>query len=235
MDNVAINKARIVYYGLFSSLLAFNMTEKSFETAVQALEILSQNPIDEQSELAFANMQRRLTKTGYSGLLKENNRVFCNPMHAPVPTTASFYHDGRDDGPKRVEMIDYVLKSKYRRNADSYKEHEDHIEFVMLFLQKLIAEELGGNAEARKLASEVFGNIYNIMIDAFTDNLFAHEQSFFYKQVALALRSFTEFERLYLNIGQPEKVAGSKQHKPVQVREKNDSGGCIKMGAGQCV
>lgn len=233
MDNVAINKARIVYYGLFSSLLAFKMTEKSFETAVQALEILSQNPIDEQSELAFANMQRRIAKTGYDGLWKENNRVFCSPAFSPVSTTASFYNDGRDDGPKRVQMIDYVLKSKYRRNSDSYKEHEDHVEFVMLFLQKLIEEELGGNGQARKLATEVFSNILNTMIDEFTDNLFNHEQSFFYKQVALALRSFTEFERLYLNVGKPE--VRDSRHKQEPVVKKDDSGGCIKMGAGQCV
>jgi len=233
MDNVAINKARIIYYGFFSSLLAFNFTEKSYENASRALAILSQSPIDEQSELAFANMQRRLGKGGYEGLERERNRVFYSPSTATIPTTASFYHDGRDDGPKRVEMIDYVLKSNYRRNEANYKEHEDHIEFIMLFIQKLIGEELEGNGEAKKLYEEVFAKILNPMIDEFTENLFNHEQSFFYKQVALALRSFSEFERVYLNVARPEAVSIRERTKRETRPEKESAGGCIKMGASQ--
>jgi len=235
MDNTAINKARMLYYGFFASLLSFNLTEELYENAVQSLNILSQSPIDEQSDVAFKNMQRRFVKGGFAALKKENNRVFCSPTSSPMPSTASFYGGGRDDGPKRVEMIDYVLRSKYRRNAESYKEHEDHIEFIMLFIQKLIAEELGGDAKSRDLAKTVFVNILNIMIDEFTDNLFNHEESFFYKQVALSLRSFTEFERVYLDIRKPELRAKREKTRPEEVHGQVTSGGCIKMSTDQCV
>lgn len=235
MDNAAINKARIIYYGFFASLLSFNLTNELYENAVQSLNILSQNPIDEQSDVAFTNMKRRFTKGGFAALKKENNRVFCSPTSSPMPSTASFYSGGQDDGPKRVEMIDYVLKSNYRRNAESYKEHEDHIEFVLLFIQKLITEELNGHAKSRELAKTVFANIYNTMVDEFTDNLFNHEQSFFYKQVALSLRSFTEFERVYLNIEKPDIREKRERARSEVVNEKATSGGCINMCTDQCV
>ncbi len=62
MDTTAINKARIIYYGLFSSLFSFSMGKEKYETIVNAVDLLQRNPIDEQSEKALSNMKRRLAK-----------------------------------------------------------------------------------------------------------------------------------------------------------------------------
>lgn len=234
MDNAAINRARTVYYELFSSLFSFSMGVEKYDTIVSAVEILHQNPIDEQSEKALSNMKRRLAKGGYAALHQECDRVFYSPATAFVPMTASYYHEQRDDGRKRVEMINYVLESKFRRNKGMYKEHEDHIEFVMQFLRKLIDDELEGNTAAPLLATKVFAHILNEMVDEFADNLFHHEQSFFYKQVVLALRSFIEFERLYLNIPRPEQNRKETLRKVEHGQVKQEARKCIQLGSAGC-
>lgn len=234
MDNAAINKARIVYYGLFSSVFSFSMDKEKYEAIVSAVDILQQNPIDEQSEKALTNMKRRLTNGGYAALEKECDRVFYSPTTALVPMTASFYNEQRDDGRKRVEMINYVLESKFRRDADAYKEHEDHIEFVMQFLQKMIELELQGDRGARELEEKVFAHILNGMVDEFGDKLFSHEESFFYKQVVLALRSFIDLERIYLNIPQPEKQQKHSSGKLENTKGKQNERKCIQLGSAGC-
>lgn len=231
MDNTAINKARIIYYGLFSSLFSFNMGKEKYETIVNAVDLLQQNPIDEQSEKALSNMKRRLAKGGYAALQNECDRVFYSPTTSLVPMTASYYHEQRDDGHKRVEMINYVLESKFRRNAETFKEHEDHIEFVMQFLQKLLNEEVQGDTAARHLSVKVFANILNGMVDEFADNLFRHKKSFFYKQVVLALRSFIDFERVYLNISKPEKNRIQASREADQAKGKDKDRQCIQLSA----
>ena len=235
MDNSAINKGRIVYYALFSSLFAFDLNLDNFETAVRALDLLSKNPIDEQSEKAFSNMQRRLLKGGFSALKKENDRVFCDPTTTFVPMTASFYHEQCDNGNKRIEMIDYLLQSRFRRNDDVFKEHEDHIEFIMSFIRQLIEQELEGDESCRELALKVFGNVLNNMVDSFGDRLFRHEKSFFYKQAVLAFRSFIEFERMYLNLGKPEGSDQTGRERTVLEKERDMSRECIKLSSNECV
>lgn len=234
MDNTTINRARIVYYGLFSSLFSFSMGKEKYDTIVRAVNILHQNAIDDQSEKALDNMKRRLKKGGFTALEQESDRVFFSPTTAFVPMTASFYHEQRDDGKKRVEMIDYLLQSTFRRNTKTYKEHEDHIEFVMQFLQKLIEQELQGNQTAGLLAKKVFANILNPMVDEFADTLFRHDKSHFYKQAVLALRSFIDFERLYLNIPQPETSESRAMRKKELDKGKEPSRTCIQLGSAGC-
>jgi TorA maturation chaperone TorD len=229
MDNVAINKVRIVYYGLFSSFFAFSIDESDFKNIVDAVDILSTNPLDDQTEKSLKNIKRRLNKGGYDALKNESDKVFFSPTTIFVPMTASYYNEQRDGGNKRIEMMSYVLESKFRRNTDEYKEYEDHIEFVMLFIQKLINEELQGDLSAQMLSKKVFVNILNEMIDEFSNNLFNHEKSQLYKQIVLALRSFIDFERLYLNIAQPIKEEVKKRAKINVLEDDQQTRKCVKL------
>ncbi len=235
MENTAVNKARIIYYGLFASLFSFSLEEENFEKIVQYVDILSTNPIDESTERALTNIKRRLNKGGYLALKKESDRIFYNPTTTFIPMTASYYIEQRDDGKKRIEMTNYVFESKFRRNSDEYKEHEDHIEFILLFIQKLIHEELAGDNSAPILAKKIFVHILNEIIDDFSLNLFNHETSFFYKQVALALNSFVDFERLYFNVQKPAETKADRLAKPNIKKEKQHSKECIKLGHDGCV
>ena len=67
-----------------------------------------------------------------------------------------------------------------------------------LFLKTLIEEEIKGQEYAQCLAREVFEQILNPMIDTLSEKVFNHENSLFYKNAAIVLRSFAEFERLFL-------------------------------------
>lgn len=232
MDTIAINKARIVYYGLFAALFACNLDRERYHIITQSIGILAANPIDEQSAKAFANMKRRLDKSGYSGLVNERDRLFFSPTTAFVPMTASYYHEQRDDGRKRVEMIDYVQESSFRRNGERYTEHEDHIEFMLLFIQRLIEQDIAGDGGARRLADKIFANILNPMLEPFGETLYRHEQSFFYKQAVLALRSFIEFERTFLNIPPPARETA--RQKKMRDTKGEASGTCVRLGAGNC-
>jgi TorA maturation chaperone TorD len=211
------------------------MNKEDYGMLVSSVEILLQSPIDEQSEKSLTKIQRRLNKGGFAALKEESDRVFYSPTSTFVPMTASYYVEQRDDGSKRLEMIQYVAESHFRRNSAEYKEHEDHIEFIFRFLQKLIMEELNGDASSHQLAKKIFANVLNEIIDEFSVNLFEHEKSVLFKQVALTLRSFIDFERFYFNISKPENIERKTHGKPQIKKSKKQSQGCVKLGNSGCI
>lgn len=214
MDNNAINKARLVYYGLFASLFTFNMNEEHYEKTVKCVDLLCENPIDEDSEIALKELQKGLKSGGFEALHNESNDIFYNPITSFIPMTASYFFEERDDGQKRVEMLNYILKTKYRKDGEQYKENEDHIEFISLFMQKLIEDEIAGDEQGAELAKQVFENILNSMIDEFTEKVYKHEKSDLYKQAAVIFKSFNECERLFLNVTKPAVLDRDSLSKP---------------------
>lgn len=200
IDHQAVSKARMIYYGLFASAFSFNFTEKEYEAIQNNIRLLISNPMDDLSGVVLYEMQKIAAVEGFAGLKQESDQVFFSPTTTMLPTTASYYFEKRDDGSQRVMMIDYILQSKFRKNAEEFKENEDHIEFILLFIQRLIEDDLNGNEEAGKLVREVFANIVDGMIDQFSENVFNHEESFFYKHTAVLLNAFIEMERQYLEI-----------------------------------
>ncbi|RXI36976.1 hypothetical protein CRU99_12950 [Malaciobacter mytili] len=208
MKNININKVRAIYYGLFSSLFSYIENEEEYKNIVKTLEFLSLTPIDEYSNEAFININNYLKEEGFSILKEENNDLFFSPSTTFIPVTASFYTEDRDDGQKRVEMTNLVLKSKFRKDSKSFKEAEDHICFIFAFLQKLIQEDF---SVENRLAYEVFSSILNEMIDEFINNIYSHENSQFYKNIAILLKVFIELERSFYNIKDSKNSKNRKQ------------------------
>lgn len=203
MNRNDINKARIVYYQLFSSLFSFNMEENDYDTILRSVEILRKNPIDQESGKALDSLYLSLQRDKYASLKDESDLIFYNPLTSIVPMTASFYSEGRDDGHKRVEMINYLIQSPFRRDSKKYRENEDHIEFSCLFMSYIIEEELHGKEYAMDLSKNVFISIFNEMINPFFETLFGHEKSVFYRHVAIIARSFFDFERVFFDVAPP--------------------------------
>ena len=204
MDRTSINKARTVYYGMFASLFAFNFTKTHFDSIIEAVDVLSSRPLDEESGVALYKMKEILQDSSFETVKNESDKVFFSPTTSLIPTTASYYDEQRDDGKKRVDMMNYVLQSKFRRNTDVFKENEDHIEFISLFMQSLIQEELKGEEGADTIARDVFDNILNQMIDQLSVKLYNHENSELYKEAAIVLNTFAGFERLLLDVAEPD-------------------------------
>lgn len=231
MNKEAINKARAVYYGLFASLLTFFENKNDLEVIRKTINMLASNPLDEASFSAFSNMQNLLITKEYAFLKEESDKVFFSPYAAYIPVTASFYVESRDDGKMRLAMVNFVLSSKFRRDNDKFKELEDHIGFIVLFMQKLIEDELSGNEESAQLSREVFVNILNPFVDEFIAALYAHEYSHFYQEFAVVMQSFIALERLYLDVKKPIKKdetprvfinENQKVRKPIKERPKKN-------------
>ncbi|MCI5121563.1 MAG: hypothetical protein D3908_10310 [Candidatus Electrothrix sp. AUS4] len=235
MDTQNINKARIVYYGFFAAFFSFQLSEQHLGIIDRSIDILGQNPIDERTAKALANIKRKLKKGGYTALANESDRIFYSPATSFVPMTASYYTEQKDGGEKRLEMISYVAESTFRRNEEEYKEQEDHIEFVFIFLQKLIEEDLHGNTVCLALEKKIFKNILNGIIESFCQHLMTHEDSFIYRDVALALQSFMEFERLFLGIDAPQRTAEDLAGQIPAERKKRISQEFHKKSPRECV
>lgn len=231
IDKTAINKARATYYGFFASLFPFSFGTEQCEHLDKTLDLLCLHPLDEQSERALNNMQRRLNTRGFAALKNENERLFFRPDTVSIPMTASYFNERRDDGRKRLQMIEYLHASSFRRNSVEFKEHEDHIEFILLFLQTMIIQELDGDTDANALSRAVFEDVLNEMIDPFIDQLLTHHHSSFYRQVALALQSFIDFERIFFEVGKPPRQSAVDQpRKAVSGDHRFAAAGCIKIG-----
>ena len=200
MDRVSINKARTIYYGMFASLFAFSFSESHYNKIIKAVDILSASPLDDDSGKALVTMKAILETSTYKTVKDESDMVFFSPTTSFIPMTASYYDEQRDDGKKRVAMMNFVFQSKFRRNTDVFKENEDHIEFISLFMQRLIEEEICGQEGSDVIVRNVFENVINPMIDHMSKQLFNHENGVLYKQSAIVLDSFASFERLFFDV-----------------------------------
>lgn len=221
MIDQEINKARAVYYGLFSSVLSFLETDKDYKIIKETIEILNKNSLEETSEKALNQMLSFLEKEGFEGLQAESNLVFFSPSTSYIPVTASYYDEARDDGQKRIQMLNYVAESNYRRNTETYKETEDNIGFVLNFMNKLLEDTIKNDKESENLAHKVFENVLNEMIDPFFTNLYNHENSVFYKDLAVLIKVFIEFERHFYNLNKPiEKTIVDVNRPNTKVKKK---------------
>ncbi|AXH09377.1 hypothetical protein CP960_00665 [Malaciobacter halophilus] len=218
MKNEELNKARAVYYGLFCSLFSFVNEEEQYNSIVKTVDFLSQNPIDEYSKEAFFNMKKFFNTKGIEGLKEENNELFFSPSTTFIPVTASYYCEDRDDGEKRVQMTNLVLKSKFRKDSNSFKEAEDHICFILNFIQKLIEEDL--SKDKNELIYEVYIQVLNEIVDTFIENIYNHECSLFYKDVAVLLKVFIELERALLNITKTDLTKHREQQELFHQKKK---------------
>lgn len=205
MENNEINKARVVYYGLFASLFTFFENANNVDTIKNTLMILAKNPLDEYSKSALDNMNLFLKEKSSNDLKDEMNIIFYSPSSSYIPVSASYYDEARDDGKKKLEMLDFVLKSKFRRDENIYKESEDNIAFILSFMNKLINEELQGDENSKDIAKDVFEDVLNEVIDSFINRIYAHENAVFYKDLSLLLKVFMEFERHFYSLKAPIK------------------------------
>ena len=200
MNENQINTARGVFYGLFASVFTFFETDKDFKTLQNTIDVLSQNPLDPNSEEALLTMKNILDTQGFAALKEEANSIFYSPSTAYIPMSASYYCESRDDGKKRQEMLEFVNLSNFRRDTERYKDNEDTIAFIFNFMHHLIQNSLEGDEHSQKITRAVFERVLNLIVDDFIQNLYAHKQSHFYKEIAIVLKVFIEFERQLYSI-----------------------------------
>lgn len=230
MNQDEINRARVVFYGLFASLFTFFETDENFEKLKNSIDALSETPLDSNTKEAFLNMKNFLDNGGFKALKDEANEVLYSPSTTYIPMSASYYVEARDDGKKRQEMVELVNLSNFRRDDDIYKENEDNIAFMFNFLHHLIQNTLDGDVNAEKITRGVFERVLNEIVDEFIHNVYKHESSDFYKHLAVVLKVFIEYERHLYGISsvakeevkEADKTRGSKQKVASQKKAKRN-------------
>ena len=204
-DNQTINKARALYYNFFANFFVLSSKSENYFELIRLLNILKENPLDESSADALNNISNLLDSSSNVALIKEFDDLFHNPLNKKIRQTASFYDEGVESGKKRVEMIDFVAKTKLRRDENSYFEYEDSVGFIfslMAELSDLLANE---QKEYENTVHCIFAQILNGFIDDFAKDIYEHDKSNIYKELMVVLHSFVEFERLYLEVSKPPK------------------------------
>lgn len=204
MNKRELNPARALYYGLFSKLFVFTTKEDRYEGLVEIIDILIENPIDNNSQEALKEIKEFIIVGGDSALIKEYDELFNSPAGQTVRTTASIYCDGVESGTKTLEVKKFLAKTRIRRNEESFKETEDSVGFLMTFMYELIELIIMGEESYGTVQHCVFVEILNEFIDEFIENLYENEASNVYRSVAVVLNTFTSFERLYFDVQKPK-------------------------------
>ncbi|MFK2823935.1 TorD/DmsD family molecular chaperone [Arcobacter sp. YIC-80] len=202
-DNQAVNKARALYYNLFANFFVPPESIENYLELTSLIYILRQNPLDKTSGDALAKIEDLLDRSSNIPLLQEFDDIFHNPTSKKIRTTASFYDEGVESGKKRVEMINFVAKTKLRRDEKKFHEYEDSVGFIFTLMSELTDLISQGEKEYENTVHCIFAQILNEFIDEFAKELYEHDNAVIYKELMIVLHSFVEFERLYLEVSKP--------------------------------
>ena len=204
-DNQTINKARALYYNLFANFFILSSKSENYFELIILIKILKENPLDESSGEALENILVLLDPSSNVVLIKEFDDLFHNPTTKKIRQTASFYNEGDESGKKRVEMIEFIAKTKLRRDENSYFEYEDSIGFIFSLMAELSDLLANGQKEYENTVHCIFAQILNDFIDEFAKDVYESKNSKIFKELMVVLHSFIEFERLYLEVSKPVK------------------------------
>lgn len=194
-----ILKARSYYYEFASSALFFSEKESFFKNMQEKIKELSKFPITDENKNDFEVM----SKFDFSKFKDEQNTMFFSLSYSNVPTTASFYDEGRDNGKARLDVINIIKKSSYRRDEEKCEEGEDFIGFIFGLMATFLKDEANGNEQ--ELSSELFKTSINNFIDEFLDMLGKSKYAVFFKAYASVMRNFISLERSLLEVQEPPK------------------------------
>ena len=203
MKDEKINKARALYYGMFSRFFVFSSEVTRYFELVEIINLLKQNPLDETTKNAFENLSSLLKSDSNVVFMNEFDDIFHSPESKTIRTTASHYDENVESGKKRVEMQNFLAKTKIRRDETKYSDYEDQIGFIFTVLGELCDLQAEGQGEYSNTVHCIFEQILNEFVDEFAKELYEHENAEIYKNVVVLLKAFIEFERIYLEVSIP--------------------------------
>ena len=204
MDRKSVNKARSVYYGLMSKMFVFSSDANRYDDVVDILDKLIEAPLDENSGEALKEIRDFIKAYGSKKLSLEYDDLFSNPETKIIRDTASFYDEGVESGRKRVEVKNFLGKTKFRRDENGFKDNEDSIGFLVTFMHELIELSIQGELQYESVAHCLFAEVINEFIDEFITNLYEHDKADAYKSLAIVLNAFMTFERMYFKVQKPK-------------------------------
>jgi TorA maturation chaperone TorD len=108
-------------------------------------------------------------------------------------------------------MIQFVAKTKLRRDEKRYFEYEDSVGFIFSIMSELSNLVALGEKQYENTVHCIFEQILNPFVDEFAKSIYEHKKANIYKELMVVLHSFIEFERLYLEVTKPLKKEKAKK------------------------
>lgn len=223
MQNKAvINKARALYYNLFANFFVASADTLNYIELIKLINILKDNSLDQSCAEALESISKRLDPSSNVALLQEYDELFHNPETKKIRLTASFYDEGVESGKKRLEMINFVAKTKLRRDEKKFYEYEDSIGFIFSLMAELTDLISQGEEVYENTVHCIFAQILNEFVDDVAKELYEHESAENFKDLMVVLHAFVEFERLYLEVSKPAPRVTIEKDKSCEVEEISD-------------
>ena len=91
MNDVKVNKARALYYGLFSRFFVFTTDNNRYLELISLIDTLKENPLDATTAEAFENIRKVLKSDSNIAFMNEFDDIFHSPETMTVRTTASYF------------------------------------------------------------------------------------------------------------------------------------------------
>lgn len=211
MDEISILKARAIYYNLIARFFLYTKENVHYLELINILKVLQENPLDETSKEAIGAILEKLDPASNVQLLQEYDDIFNNPSSKNIRITASYYDEGVESGKKRVEMLQFLAKTKIRRNEKEFCEYEDSVGFIFTIMAELLELVINKEVEYKNTVHCIFEQIINEFIDEFAKEVYEHKHAKVFRDLMVVLHAFIEFERLYLEVSKP--VAKEKINK----------------------
>jgi len=192
---------RGLYYSLFSRFFVFSQEADRFSGVNAMLGLAAAYALNEESAAAIMRIQAKFDEKNPQNLVDEFDEIFHAPP-SPLRNSLSYYDEGYEVGHACAKVRKILACTDLRRDEAKFKENEDNVGFVFALMSEFIARESELELYG-ELEEQLFKEIINPNIDEFIENLFNHESSEIYKDVAVLLQGFIEFERVVLSAPRP--------------------------------
>ena len=192
---------RGLYYSLFSRFFVFSQDADRFKGVNAMLGLASAHALNEESAAAIMRIQAKFDEKNPQNLADEFDEIFHAPP-SPLRNSLSYYDEGYEVGHACAKVRKILARTDLRRDETKFKENEDNVGFVFALMSEFIARESELELYG-ELEEQLFKEIINPNIDEFIEGLFNHESSEIYKDVAVLLQGFVEFERVVLSAPRP--------------------------------
>ena len=192
---------RVLYYSLFSRFFVFSQDADRFSGVNAMLGLASAHALNEESAAAIMRIQAKFDEKNPQNLADEFDEIFHAPP-SPLRNSLSYYDEGYEVGHACAKVRKILARTDLRRDEAKFKESEDNVGFVLALMSEFIARESELELYG-ELEEQLFKEVINPNIDEFIESLFNHESSEIYKDVAVLLQGFIEFERVVLSAPRP--------------------------------
>ena len=192
---------RGLYYSLFSRFFVFSQGADRFSGVNAMLGLASAHALNEESAAAIMRIQVKFDEKNSQNLADEFDEIF-HALPSPLRNSLSYYDEGYEVGHACAKVRKILARTDIRRDEAKFKENEDNVGFVFALMREFIARESELELYS-ELEEQLFKEIINPNIDEFINDLFNHESSEVYKDVAVLLQGFIEFERVVLSAPRP--------------------------------